>query len=50
MKKVISVSNYGQNITLKYEDDKKEYIKSRSKDDDDIISTVLAHLRGKNDK
>ena len=43
--KIVSVSNYGQNITLKYDDDKKEFLKSRSKDDDDIIATVLAHLR-----
>ena len=47
MKKVISVSNYGQNITLKYEDDKKEYIKSRSKDDDDIIAIAMEYLKGK---
>ena len=43
--KVVSVSNYGQNITLKYEDDKKSYLKSRSKDDDDVIATVLSYLR-----
>ncbi|WP_458699692.1 transcription-repair coupling factor [Sulfurospirillum sp. 1307] len=45
--KIVSISNFGQNITLKYESDEKEYLKSRSKDDDDIIATVLAHLRGK---
>lgn len=43
--KIVSVSNYGQNITLKYEDDKKSYLKSRSKDDDDVIATVLSYLR-----
>jgi transcription-repair coupling factor (superfamily II helicase) len=44
---VVSISNFGQNITLKDKNEQKSYLKSRSKDDDDIISTVLAHLRGK---
>ncbi len=45
-KKIKSVSNYGQNITFTYIDDKKESIKSDSKDDDDIIKAVLLYLRG----
>ncbi|MGE4397671.1 MAG: DEAD/DEAH box helicase [Sulfurimonas sp.] len=45
-KKIKSVSNYGQNITLTYMDEKKESIKSDSKDDDDIIKAVLKYLRG----
>ncbi|MCK9473143.1 DEAD/DEAH box helicase [Sulfurimonas sp.] len=44
-KKIKSVSNYGQNITFAYMDEKKESIKSNSKDDDDIIKAVLLYLR-----
>ncbi|MBN2781986.1 MAG: DEAD/DEAH box helicase [Campylobacterales bacterium] len=43
--KIRSVTNYGQNITFTYRDDKKESIKSHSKDDDDIIKATLVHLR-----
>lgn len=43
--KIKSVSNYGQNITFTYIDEKKESIKSNSKDDDDIIKAVLVYLR-----
>jgi len=42
---VKSIMNYGQNITIVFEDEKKESIKSASKDDDDIIDTVLKYLR-----
>ena len=45
-KRIKSVSNYGQNITFSYVDEKKESIKSDSKDDDDIIKAVLKYLRG----
>ena len=45
---IVSISNFAQNITFKDKDDKKIYLKSRSKDDDDIISTVLIHLRNIN--
>ncbi len=44
---IVLISNYGQNITIKYEDEKKITLQSRSRDDDDIIATVLVHLRGK---
>ncbi|SFV74774.1 Transcription-repair coupling factor [hydrothermal vent metagenome] len=44
-KKIKSIMNYGQNITISYEDDKKEMIKSDSKDDDDIIKATLQYLR-----
>ena len=47
LKEVALVSNYGQNITIKYQDEKKIVLQSRSKDDDDLIATVLLHLRGK---
>ncbi|MBL0687108.1 MAG: DEAD/DEAH box helicase [Sulfurospirillum sp.] len=42
---IVSVSNFGQNITLKDKNNQKIYLKSKSKDDDDIISTILIHLR-----
>jgi transcription-repair coupling factor (superfamily II helicase) len=45
-KKIKSVSNYGQNITFTYMDERKDSIKSDSKDDDDIIKAVLKYLRG----
>lgn len=44
-KKIKSVTNYGQNITFTYMDEKKESIKSDSKDDDDIIRATLLYLR-----
>ncbi len=39
------VSNYEQNISFIYENDKKNVIKSRSKDEDDILNAVLTYLR-----
>ena len=44
-KKIRSISNYGQNITITYMNDSKETIKSKSKDDDDIIKETLFYLR-----
>ena len=44
-KNIKQVMSYEQNITIIYEDDKKEYLKSRSKDDDDILNTTLKFLR-----
>ncbi len=44
-KGVKTVMNYAQNITIVYEDEKKEIIKASSKDDDDIIDAVLRFLR-----
>jgi transcription-repair coupling factor (superfamily II helicase) len=44
-KGIKSVSNYNQNITFTYNDDKKDTIKSSSKDDDDLISATLEYLR-----
>jgi len=44
-KKIKNISNYGQNITFTYKNDSKESIKSESKDDDDIIKSVLFYLR-----
>ena len=46
-KGIKGVSNYGDNITIVKEDETKEYLKSRSKDDDDVIEAVLGYLRNK---
>jgi transcription-repair coupling factor (superfamily II helicase) len=39
-----TISNYEQNITIIYNDGKKESIKTPSKDDDDIINTTMKFL------
>ncbi len=44
-KKIVKLTNYEQNITLEDERGQKSYLKSPSKDDDDILKTVLEHLR-----
>ncbi len=44
-KEIKTISNYHQNITLVYEDEKKVSLKSASKDDEDIIKAVLEFLR-----
>ncbi|NOR57814.1 MAG: transcription-repair coupling factor, partial [Sulfurimonas sp.] len=49
-KKIKSIMNYGQNITISYFNDSKESIKSASKDDDDIIKAVLFYLRNNKPK
>jgi transcription-repair coupling factor (superfamily II helicase) len=41
------ISSYAQNISIVYENDKKEMIKSPSKDDDDVVESVLKFLRKK---
>ncbi|MFK5881193.1 MAG: transcription-repair coupling factor [Sulfurospirillum sp.] len=47
LKDIVSISNYMQNITIKYKDEKKSLLKARSKDDDDLIDTILRFLRQK---
>ncbi|WP_217619834.1 transcription-repair coupling factor [Helicobacter pylori] len=42
---IIKLSNFNQNITLTYGDEKKESLKAPSKDDNDILETLLKHLR-----
>lgn len=42
---IIKLSNFNQNITLTYSDEKKESLKAPSKDDSDILETLLKHLR-----
>ncbi|MGN8531374.1 transcription-repair coupling factor [Helicobacter pylori] len=41
---IIKLSNFNQNITLTYNDEKKESLKAPSKDDNDILETLLKHL------
>ncbi|AZL52942.1 transcription-repair coupling factor [Helicobacter pylori] len=42
---IIKLSNFNQNITIIYSDEKKESLKAPSKDDNDILETLLKHLR-----
>ncbi|WQY12472.1 transcription-repair coupling factor [Helicobacter pylori] len=41
---IIKLSNFNQNITITYNDEHKESLKSPSKDDNDILETLLKHL------
>ncbi|PID47692.1 MAG: transcription-repair coupling factor [Proteobacteria bacterium] len=41
----ISITNYGQNISISSGDGKKITLKSKSKDDDDILATLLEYFR-----
>ncbi|WP_181226752.1 transcription-repair coupling factor [Helicobacter pylori] len=42
---IIKLSNFNQNITIIYGGEKKESLKAPSKDDNDILETLLKHLR-----
>ncbi|GAA8889454.1 transcription-repair coupling factor [Helicobacter pylori] len=42
---IIKLSNFNQNITITYSDEKKESLKAPSKDDNDILEILLKHLR-----
>ncbi|EJC09829.1 transcription-repair coupling factor [Helicobacter pylori Hp P-13] len=42
---IIKLSNFNQNITLTYSNEHKESLKAPSKDDNDILETLLKHLR-----
>ncbi len=42
---IIKLSNFNQNITITYSGEKKESLKTPSKDDNDILETLLKHLR-----
>ena len=44
-KNIKSISNYGENITILYNDDKKEFIKAEAKDDEIILETIINKLR-----
>ncbi|WQX31938.1 transcription-repair coupling factor [Helicobacter pylori] len=41
---IIKLSNFNQNITITYSDEKKESLKAPSKDDNDILEALLKHL------
>jgi len=49
-KKIKSISNYGQNVTITYANEAKETIQSKSRDDDDIIKCTLFYLRNNKPK
>ena len=49
-RKIKSITNYGQNITINYMNESRETIKSESKDDDDIIKATLFYLRNNKPK
>ncbi|SFV54051.1 Transcription-repair coupling factor [hydrothermal vent metagenome] len=49
-KKIKSISNYGQNVTVTYANNSKETIQSKSRDDDDIIKCALFYLRNNKPK
>ncbi|WP_033751849.1 transcription-repair coupling factor [Helicobacter pylori] len=42
---ILKLSNFNQNITIAYSDENKESLKAPSKDDNDILETLLKHLR-----
>ena len=44
-KNIKSISNYGENITILYNDDKKEFIKAEAKNDEIILETIINKLR-----
>lgn len=46
-KKIKTISNYDINITIVYNDERKETIKSASRDDDDLINTTMKYLTKK---
>ncbi|RDU71519.1 transcription-repair coupling factor [Helicobacter brantae] len=45
--KLKMISNYAQNIAFTYQDGSKESLQSPSKDDDDVLATILEVLRKK---
>ncbi|WP_033789280.1 transcription-repair coupling factor [Helicobacter pylori] len=42
---ILKLSNFNQNITIAYSEENKESLKAPSKDDNDILETLLKHLR-----
>lgn len=44
-KGVIHLSNYGENITLTFQDGRKELLKSKFKDDEAILETIIKFLK-----
>jgi transcription-repair coupling factor (superfamily II helicase) len=44
-KNIKLISNYAENISVEFNDGNKQYLTSRSKDDDDLIAATLEFLR-----
>jgi transcription-repair coupling factor (superfamily II helicase) len=44
-KGIKTVSNYGQNISIFYENGEKELLKAPAKDDDIILETIMKKLK-----
>ena len=44
-KHIKSISNYAENITIIYENDKKEFFKAQAKDDEIILESILKKLK-----
>ena len=43
-KRIISISNYGENITILYENNKK-FLKAKAKDDEIILETIMKEIK-----
>jgi transcription-repair coupling factor (superfamily II helicase) len=43
---ILSISNIGKNITLSISENRKIYLESPTRDDDDILETILNYLKG----
>jgi transcription-repair coupling factor (superfamily II helicase) len=50
LNKIKSISNYGQNISIIYQNGEKELIKAPAKDDEIILETIINKLKVKNEK
>ncbi len=46
-KNIKTISNYDMNITIVYNDEKKDTIRAKSRDDDDLINATLGYLTKK---
>lgn len=44
-KKIKTISNYGQNISITFIDESKKILNAKSKDDDDVLSCIVSYLR-----
>jgi transcription-repair coupling factor (superfamily II helicase) len=44
-KNIKSISNYAENITIIYDEDKKEFFKAEAKDDEIILESILKKLK-----
>ena len=49
-RQISSISSYNEYISVVYEDEREEELKARSRDDDDILETVLSFLRRRDEK